>query len=150
MERWWRGAALSWLAFAGTAGAAQVTALRAESGAGGATVSLSLSQPVRVAVHDVAVASGAVARVYVDLPRGTRLARGVPRTLTLSRAVTMVRVGRGEGGVVRVVVERGLAPTAPRGLRSHAPGRPVLRGSSSTPATADTIPAHRATSSRRT
>ena len=109
MERWWRGAALAWLAFAGTAGAAQVTALRAESGAGGATVSLSLSQPVRVAVHDVAVASGAVARVYVDLPRGTRLARGVPRTLTLSRAVTMVRVGRGEGGVVRVVVELGAA-----------------------------------------
>src|SRR5439155_725080 len=61
------------------------------------------------AVHDVAVASGAVARVYVDLPRGTRLARGVPRTLTLSRAVTMLRVGRGEGGVVRVVLELGAA-----------------------------------------
>ena len=109
MERWWRGAALAWLAFAGTAGAAQVTALRVESGAGGATVSLSLSQPVRVAVHDVAVASGAVARVYVDFPRGTRLGRGVPRTLTLSRPVTMVRVGRGEGGVVRVVLELGAA-----------------------------------------
>src|SRR5207247_3067932 len=39
----------------------------------------------------------------------TRLGRGVPRTLTLSRPVTMVRVGRGEGGVVRVVLELGAA-----------------------------------------
>ena len=109
MEGWWRGglAALAWFTFAGTAGGTQLTALRAESGAGGATVSLSLSGPVRAAVHDVGLASGGVARVYVDLPRGTGLAPGVPRSLTLDRPPTRVRVGRGESGVVRVVLELG-------------------------------------------
>jgi len=109
VEGWWRGglAALAWFTFVGTAGGAQLTALRAESGAAGATVSLSLSAPVRAAVHDVGLASGGVARVYVDLPPGTGLGRGVPRTLTLGRPVTMMRVGRGERGVVRVVLELG-------------------------------------------
>ncbi|TMA38178.1 MAG: N-acetylmuramoyl-L-alanine amidase [Deltaproteobacteria bacterium] len=109
MEGWWRGglAALAWLTVAGTAGGAQLTAVRAESGAGGATVRLSLSGPVRAAVHDVGLASGGVARVYVDLPRGTGLAPGVPRSLTLDRPPTRVRVGRGERGVVRVVLELG-------------------------------------------
>jgi len=111
VEGRWRGglAALAWLVIAGTAGGAQLTALRAESGAGGATVSLSLSGPVRAAVHDVGLASGGVARVYVDLPPGTGLGRGVPRTLTLERAATKVRVGRGERGVLRVVLELGAA-----------------------------------------
>ncbi len=107
MEGWGRRAALAWLAFAGSAGGAELTALRAESTAGGTTVRLVLSQPVRAAVHDVGLASGAVARIYVDLPRGTALGRGVRRVATAGGPVTTVRIGRGERGIVRIVVELG-------------------------------------------
>ena len=124
MEGWWRGAALAWLAFAETAGAAELTALRAESAAGGATVSLVLSQPVRAAVHDVALASGAVARIYVDLPRGTGVGRGVRRVATIGGPVATVRVGRGEGGTVRVVLD--LGDTGGYRVQRSAQGREVV------------------------
>lgn len=107
MEGWGRRAALAWLVFAGSAGGAELTALRAESTAGGTTVRLVLSQPVRAAVHDVGLASGAVARIYVDLPRGTALGLGVRRVATVGGPVTTVRIGRGERGIVRIVVELG-------------------------------------------
>ena len=107
MEGWGRRAALAWLVFAGSAGGAELTALRAESTAGGTTVRLVLSQPVRAAVHDVGLASGAVARIYVDLPRGTALGRGVRRVATAGGPVTTVRIGRGERGIVRIVVDLG-------------------------------------------
>jgi len=107
VEGWGRRAALAWLVFAGSAGGAELTALRAESTAGGTTVRLVLSQPVRAAVHDVGLASGAVARIYVDLPRGTALGRGVRRVATAGGPVTTVRIGRGERGIVRIVVELG-------------------------------------------
>ncbi|HEY3188823.1 MAG TPA: hypothetical protein VGJ70_15180, partial [Solirubrobacteraceae bacterium] len=70
-------------------------------------MSLSLSRPVQASVHDVALASGGLARVYVDLPPGTGLGHGVRRITTVGGPVTMVRVGRGEGGVVRVMLELG-------------------------------------------
>ena len=107
MEGWGRRAALAWLVFAGSAGGAELTALRAESTAGGTTVRLVLSQPVRAAVHDVGLASGAVARIYVDLPRGTALGLGVRRVATVGGPVTTVRIGRGERGIVRIVVDLG-------------------------------------------
>ena len=129
MEGWGRRAALAWLVFAGSAGGAELTALRAESTAGGTTVRLVLSQPVRAAVHDVGLASGAVARIYVDLPRGTALGRGVRRVATVGGPVTTVRIGRGERGIVRIVVD--LGDVAGYRVQRSARGRELLGTASS-------------------
>ena len=131
MEGWGRRAALAWLAFAGSAGGAELTALRAESTAGGTTVRLVLSQPVRAAVHDVGLASGAVARIYVDLPRGTALGRGVRRVATAGGPVTTVRIGRGERGIVRIVVD--LGDVAGYRVQRSARGRELLLAVASPP-----------------
>ena len=131
MEGWGRRAALAWLVFAGSAGGAEVTALRAESTAGGTTVRLVLSQPVRAAVHDVGLASGAVARIYVDLPRGTALGLGVRRVATVGGPVTTVRIGRGERGIVRIVVD--LGDVAGYRVQRSARGRELLLAVASPP-----------------
>ena len=131
MEGWGRRAALAWLAFAGSAGGAELTALRAESVAGGTTVRLVLSQPVRAAVHDVGLASGAVARIYVDLPRGTAVGRGLRRVATVGGPVTTVRIGRGERGIVRIVVDLGDA--AGYRVQRSARGRELLLAVASPP-----------------
>ena len=131
MEGWGRRAALAWLAFAGSAGGAELTALRAESTAGGTTVRLVLSQPVRAAVHDVGLASGAVARIYVDLPRGTALGLGVRRVATVGGPVTTVRIGRGERGIVRIVVD--LGDVAGYRVQRSARGRELLLAVASPP-----------------
>ena len=131
MEGWGRRAALAWLVFAGSAGGAELTALRAESTAGGTTVRLVLSQPVRAAVHDVGLASGAVARIYVDLPRGTALGRGVRRVATAGGPVTTVRIGRGERGIVRIVVD--LGDVAGYRVQRSARGRELLLAVASPP-----------------
>ena len=131
MEGWGRRAALAWLVFAGSAGGAELTALRAESTAGGTTVRLVLSQPVRAAVHDVGLASGAVARIYVDLPRGTALGLGVRRVATAGGPVTTVRIGRGERGIVRIVVD--LGDVAGYRVQRSARGRELLLAVASPP-----------------
>ena len=131
MEGWGRRAALAWLVFAGSAGGAELTALRAESTAGGTTVRLVLSQPVRAAVHDVGLASGAVARIYVDLPRGTALGLGVRRVATVGGPVTTVRIGRGERGIVRIVVD--LGDVAGYRVQRSARGRELLLAVASPP-----------------
>ena len=131
MEGWGRRAALAWLVFAGSAGGAELTALRAESTAGGTTVRLVLSQPVRAAVHDVGLASGAVARIYVDLPRGTALGLGVRRVATVGGLVTTVRIGRGERGIVRIVVD--LGDVAGYRVQRSARGRELLLAVASPP-----------------
>jgi len=131
VEGWGRRAALAWLVFAGSAGGAELTALRAESTAGGTTVRLVLSQPVRAAVHDVGLASGAVARIYVDLPRGTALGLGVRRVATVGGLVTTVRIGRGERGIVRIVVD--LGDVAGYRVQRSARGRELLLAVASPP-----------------
>jgi len=131
VEGWGRRAALAWLVFAGSAGGAELTALRAESTAGGTTVRLVLSQPVRAAVHDVGLASGAVARIYVDLPRGTALGLGVRRVATVGGPVTTVRIGRGERGIVRIVVD--LGDVAGYRVQRSARGRELLLAVASPP-----------------
>ncbi len=72
---------------------------------GGATAVLLLSAPVRAAVRDVTAPDGTPARVYVDLPLGTRLGRGALRAVPASAPVGRARVGVGEHGQVRVVLD---------------------------------------------
>src|SRR5207249_3847712 len=79
---------------------------RARAGAaGGATAILLLSAPVRAAVRDVTAPDGTPARVYVDLPHGTRLGRGALRAVPASAPVGRARVGVGEHGEIRVVLD---------------------------------------------
>lgn len=95
------------LALAGAvpAAAATLTALRAEIGPGEARLTLALSAPVRPAVATVEDAGGIV-RVYVDLPPGTRVGPGVARPLAPPDGLlTGVRVGLGEGGALRIVLD---------------------------------------------
>ncbi len=85
--------------------ALEVTGLRATGDARGAEVRVELSRAARVEVHDVAGPSGTLARLYVDLPPGTVLREGVPRAADGGGPVSGLRVGRGDGGTVRVAIE---------------------------------------------
>ena len=66
---------------------------------------LVLSKPAEAAVWRVAGGPGAPSRLYVDLPAGTRLAPGVVPTAAVRPPVSSLRVGIGDGGVLRVVLE---------------------------------------------
>ena len=85
--------------------AAELRRLEVTPAQGGATAVLLLSAPVRAAVRDVAAPDGTPARVYVDLPHGTRLGCGALRAVPASPPVARVRVGVGEHGEVRVVLD---------------------------------------------
>jgi N-acetylmuramoyl-L-alanine amidase len=87
------------------AGAAQLRRLDAEPVVGGAAARLLLSSPVRARVRDVPGEPGTVLRLYVDLPAGTRLAPGVARRAPAVSPIAGLRVGAGEKGSLRVVVE---------------------------------------------
>jgi N-acetylmuramoyl-L-alanine amidase len=103
-RRWWGGLGLA-LAGAVPAAAATLTALRTEVGPGEARLTLALSAPVRAAVATVEE-EGEVVRVYVDLPPGTRVGPGVARPVAPPEGVlTGVRVGLGEGGALRIVLD---------------------------------------------
>jgi N-acetylmuramoyl-L-alanine amidase len=79
--------------------------LEAEAGGDGARARLVLSEPVRATVRDVPGAPGTVLRLYVDLPRGTRVAPEVRRAGAAVAPIVGMRVGAGERGAVRVVLE---------------------------------------------
>jgi N-acetylmuramoyl-L-alanine amidase len=100
------------LALAGAvpAGAATLTALRAALDTKEARLTLVLSAPVRPAVSTVED-EGVVVRVYVDLPPGTRVGPAVQRALESAEGpLAGVRVGLGEGGAPRIVLDtRGAA-----------------------------------------
>lgn len=82
--------------------AGQLTAVRlADDG----TVTVELSGRGAPAVHAVSAASGTLARLYIDLPRGTRLAAAVPRVAGPAGAVDGLRIGAAEDGAPRIVVE---------------------------------------------
>jgi N-acetylmuramoyl-L-alanine amidase len=72
---------------------------------GGATARLVLSAPVRAAVHGVTITPGTVSRLYVDLPPGTRLGREIARLSNAPAPLAALRIGVGEAGVLRVVLE---------------------------------------------
>ncbi len=103
---WWTAPLGASLALAAAHGdAAELRRLEVTPAPGGATAVLLLSAPVRATVRDVAAADGTPARVYVDLPRGTRLGRGALRAVRASAPVGRARVGVGERGQVRVVLD---------------------------------------------
>jgi len=85
--------------------AAELRRLEVTPAQGGATAVLLLSAPVRAAVRDVTAPDGTPARVYVDLPHGTRLGRGALRAVPASAPVGRARVGVGEHGEIRVVLD---------------------------------------------
>src|SRR5262249_52560780 len=71
----------------------------------GATAAFTLSTPVRAAVHGVSVRPGTVSRLYVDLPPGTRVRRDLVQGALPASPLAALRVGAGDGGVVRLVLE---------------------------------------------
>lgn len=102
---WWlarAGLAALVLAAAGAPGRAAVLEnLDAEPG----TVRIALSEPTTHRLSVIRTPDGSPVRLYVDLPAGTTLAPGVPRSVTGSEPVTGVRVGVGDDGGLRVLVE---------------------------------------------
>jgi N-acetylmuramoyl-L-alanine amidase len=93
------------LAAGGRAGAAELQRLEVAPSPAGATARLVLSAPVRAAVHGIDITPGTVSRLYVDLPRGTRLGREVARLTTAPSPLAALRIGVGDAGVLRVVFE---------------------------------------------
>jgi N-acetylmuramoyl-L-alanine amidase len=81
--------------------AAILESLDAEPG----TVRIALSEPAPHRLSVIRTPDGSPVRLYVDLPAGTTLAPGVPRSVAGSEPVTGVRVGIGDDGGVRVLVE---------------------------------------------
>jgi len=104
--RWWGAAGLAWTlvlaARPATPSAAELTRLDCVPSPHGALVRLHLSARIAGVVHD---APGVPTRVYVDLPPGTRVS---PRALGPAAVVpplARLRVGLGDGGAPRVVVD---------------------------------------------
>lgn len=87
------------------AGAASLDAVRTEETPEGATVALTMSAAVDPGVAAVEAPGGGISRLYVDLPRSTRLGVGLDRVAPGAGPVTATRIGLGEGGVVRVVLD---------------------------------------------
>jgi N-acetylmuramoyl-L-alanine amidase len=81
-------------------------------------VRLALSAPAPADLHEVSGPSGS--RVYLDLPRGTRLGR-VPRRLPPRGPIASLRLGLAEDGGVRVVLD--LEPAATHRLTRERGGR---------------------------
>ncbi len=78
----------------------------AVSGAGvRAQLRLVLSSWARPVVRSVVAEPNGPARLYVDLPSGARLARSVVPREAVRPPISGLRVGIGDGGVLRVVVE---------------------------------------------
>src|SRR5262245_41519488 len=82
--RWWRGGVPLAVALAGMPAVAAappvLRELRLVAAGGGQAVVLRASEPIEAVVVPVQTAGGIV-RLHVDLPRGTRLAPGVPRVI---------------------------------------------------------------------
>jgi len=72
--------------------------------AAGARVQVVTSAPVRAAVHEVA-GGGPARRLYLDLPRGTRIAAGARRLPPAVPPLGAVRIGMAEDGALRVVLD---------------------------------------------
>jgi N-acetylmuramoyl-L-alanine amidase len=104
---WWRrasaAAGLALGLIAAPATGAELRRAEVVQGAEGVAVHLVLSHPTRATVHRVEREDGALSRVYVDLPRGVGLARGAAGSVAALPPLGALRVGIGEGGIVRVV-----------------------------------------------
>jgi N-acetylmuramoyl-L-alanine amidase len=106
--RWRRAAALALgSALSGLAAPGRALELRSVRTAGtpeGAAVTLSFSGPVRPTVATVHGPGGELARLYIDAPAGTRLP-SLQGGDAAAGPVGRVRVGIGDRGVVRVVID---------------------------------------------
>jgi len=88
-----------------SARAVELRRLAVEATPAGATVQLVFSGPAPVTVRRADATADAFARLYVDLPRGTRLAGGIQGLATAPAPIAALRVGLGESGALRVVVD---------------------------------------------
>src|SRR5581483_3801335 len=120
----WAGAMLVVLATAGLAGAAELERLAVRETPAGAEVRLECSRAVTPAV-----------RVYLDLPRGTRVAASVPRLAGGAGPVASLRVGATAPDAPRVVVDLGAPATW--GLGRGRGGRVVVLRLAAAPPLAD-------------
>jgi N-acetylmuramoyl-L-alanine amidase len=111
-RRWWTGVlALALLGIVGrAAGAAEVERLEMRTTPEGPALYIEFSSEVVPAVSSVRDGDGRYQRIYVDLPPRTTLGREVPRRLAGTPPLSSVRVGLGEGGRLRVVVDLARAP----------------------------------------
>jgi N-acetylmuramoyl-L-alanine amidase len=106
--RWWRGAPLAVclaLVTGGVARAAELRALEARQTSAGADVRIVLSAAARPVVRGIADGDGRVVRIYVDLPRGTRLGRRVARRVGGAGPVDGLRIGATDDGSTRVLIQ---------------------------------------------
>jgi len=81
--------------------AAILESLDAEPG----TVRIALSEPAPHRLSVIRTPDGTPVRLYVDLPAGTTLGPGVARSVAGTEPVSGVRVGIGDDGGLRVLVE---------------------------------------------
>jgi len=88
-----------------SARAVELRRLAVESTPAGATVELVFSAPAQVTVRRADATADAFARLYVDLPRGTHLTSGIQSLATTPSPIAALRVGLGETGTLRVVVD---------------------------------------------
>jgi N-acetylmuramoyl-L-alanine amidase len=114
------GAACLVVATAGPGGAVELREIDVRPSADGAVARLVLSAPAHPSVR-VLEADGSLARLYVDLPRGTHVRASVRALAGGPAPVAQVRVGVADGGVLRVVFDLDRASA----YRVHRAGRTV-------------------------
>ncbi len=103
----WCAALATTNAAAGSGGLA-LRALEATTRADATTLTMRLSSAAQIKVSTVEVAPGEIARLYIDLPRGTRIDGQLLDSLPCEvGALASVRVGANEQGAPRVVVDVG-------------------------------------------
>jgi N-acetylmuramoyl-L-alanine amidase len=107
----WRGAGCGALgaacliaATAGPGAAVELREIDVRPAIDGAVARLVLSAPAHPSVRVLAT-DGSLARLYVDLPRGTRVGASVRALAGGPAPVARVRVGVADGGVLRVVFD---------------------------------------------
>jgi N-acetylmuramoyl-L-alanine amidase len=124
-RRCWTGVlAAALLGFAGRAAeAAEVEGLELQATPEGPALLIEFSSAVVPAISSVRDGDGRYQRIYVDLPARTTLAPGVPRRLAGAPPLSSVRVGMGEGGRLRIVVDLARAPAV--AVEGAAGGRRV-------------------------
>lgn len=104
LARVWVSVVVTLLVAAG-AGASELRGISVRPAPDGQTMLLELSQPADTRVSVVRGNGNALARLYVDLPAGSRLAAGARRNVAGDAPVRGARVGQGDEGNLRVVVD---------------------------------------------
>jgi N-acetylmuramoyl-L-alanine amidase len=93
------------VACAAGAGASELRGISVRPAPDGQTMLLELSQPAETHVSVVRGRGQSLARLYIDLPAGSRVAAGTKRTVAGERPVTAARIGQGDDGNLRIVLE---------------------------------------------